>query len=72
MLVLSRFRGESIVMTTAEGRTEIKILAVGKYGKVQLGIVAPKDVAVNRTEIQLRVDKERKGTTNGVKSHLSS
>jgi len=47
MLVLSRKKGESIII-----RENIVVTVVGIRGeKVLLGIEAPKDVAVNRREV---------------------
>ncbi len=47
MLVLSRKKGESVVI---DDNIEIKILET-KEGKVKLGISAPKDVSVVRKEV---------------------
>ena len=65
MLILTRFKDESIIINTSDGCVEVTIEHVGQDGKVRLGIEAPKSIAVHRKEIQLRIDKE-KGTTNGV------
>ena len=70
MLILSRYRDESVIVTTVEGRIEITIMSV-RGDKVRLGFVAPKSVTVHRKEIQQRIDKA-KGVTNGVKSNMSS
>jgi carbon storage regulator len=56
MLVLSRKNGESIVIGGA-----IKVQVVGVNGKaVRLGIEAPKEVPVHRSEIYERI-RETKG-----------
>lgn len=57
MLVLSRRVGESIVI----GDGLIKIQVVGeKNGRIRLGIIAPKELSVNREEIQYAIDEEKK------------
>lgn len=70
MLVLSRFKDESIVITTTEGRVEISIIDV-RGDKVRLGIEAPRSVTVHRKEIQQRIDNE-KGQLDGTKSYNTS
>ena len=53
MLVLSRRKGQVIRI----GK-DIKIVVVGvsKDGRVRLGIEAPKDVTINRQEVQDEID----------------
>ena len=71
MLVLTRFKNESIILTTPVGRVEVILIDVGRDGKVCLGIKAPKSIEVHRAEIQMKIDKE-KGVTNGTEPNLSS
>lgn len=72
MLILTRLKDESIIITTPEGRIEITILKVqASRGKVSLGIEAPKRFEIHRKEIQAAIDKERKDT-NGVVTNLPS
>lgn len=55
MLVLSRFRDESIIIGD-----DIKVTVVDIRGyKVRLGIAAPADVTVHREEVYLAVLRER-------------
>ena len=71
MLVLSRFKNESIIITTPVGRVEVTLINVGRDGKVRLGIEAPKSIEVHRAEIQMKIDKEKeKGVTNGTEPNL--
>jgi carbon storage regulator len=56
MLVLTRFRNESIVIG---GNIKVQILEI-QGGKVRLGIEAPKDVTVHRAEVQQVIDEEAK------------
>jgi len=49
MLVLSRKRGESVIIGD-----DIQVVVTGiRSGKVSLGIQAPKNISVRRTEIYL-------------------
>jgi carbon storage regulator len=48
MLVLSRKTGESIVI---DGRIVVKVLDIGR-GRVQLGIDAPREIPVERSELR--------------------
>jgi carbon storage regulator CsrA len=63
MLILTRKPNESITITMPDGRqilvmvTEF-ILFAGKTRKVRLGIEAPKDITVHRTEVQDAIDRE--------------
>jgi carbon storage regulator len=62
MLVLSRRLGESIVLPDCQATVTV----VGVYGnRVRLGITAPHDVCVHRSEVGARVSVERlkSGTT---------
>lgn len=54
MLVLSRKSNESIMIGND---IEIKILGI-EEGKVKLGIDAPKDVEIYRTEIYVEIEEE--------------
>lgn len=59
MLVLSRKTNEKIVLT---GGIEVSIVQI-RGDKVRLGIVAPKEIAVHRSEIWdaiLRSEEQRK------------
>lgn len=71
MLLLTRYKDESIIMTTAEGRIEVMIMRVSTRGKVQLAITAPKTISVHRKEIQLEIDNERR-LEDGAKSNNAS
>jgi carbon storage regulator len=60
VLVLSRHRDESIIFTIPDGipaGTRIIMTVVDIRGdKVRLGIAAPIEVSINRSEIQDRID----------------
>jgi len=55
MLVLSRHRGESIIIGDGIVITIVEI----RDDKVRLGIVAPKEVPVHRQEVYDKIQKER-------------
>lgn len=51
MLVLSRKLTEAIIITLPDGRNvEIRVVDID-YGKVRLGITAPRDVPIMRQEL---------------------
>ena len=55
MLVLSRKLGESIVLPDCQ----VTITVIGLHGKrVRLGVAAPRDLPVHRTEVWARVCEE--------------
>jgi carbon storage regulator len=56
MLVLSRKAGEAIVI---DEKIIIKVIDV-QGGRVRIGIVAPKDINVNREEVQQAIDAGKK------------
>ena len=52
MLVLNRKRGEAIVIGEGHSNRDVIVSVVDICGdRVRLGIVAPSDVPVNRTEV---------------------
>ena len=60
MLVLSRYTNESIMIGD-----DVEIMIVKVQGnKVRLGIKAPRDIAVNRKEIYLKIQEEKNGKTS--------
>jgi carbon storage regulator len=61
MLVLSRRLGESIVI---DGRITVTVVAF-RGDKIRLGITAPDDVQVDRSEIHERIVWERRAQENG-------
>lgn len=60
MLVLSRRPGESIVLPDC--RATVTVLAVDG-NRVRLGITAPHDVCVHRSEVWARVSREQSQTS---------
>ncbi len=60
MLVLSRQRGESIIIDLGDGRI-IEVVVVDIRGdKVRLGTNAPKDIPVHRKEVFLTIQREQR------------
>ena len=56
MLVLSRKKGESIII---DGQIEVKVIAV-EGDTVRLGIEAPKTVSIHRQEVYKVIQKENR------------
>ena len=69
MLVLSRKRGQSIVI---DGQILISVVDLGR-GRVQIGVTAPQEMSIHREEIQQRVRSEAglTGAMPGVKLQRS-
>lgn len=56
-LVLNRCLKEGITMTLADGqKIHVRVVGFRPGPSVKLGIMAPKEVAVHRDEIQQRID----------------
>ena len=59
MLVLSRERSQTIVITTPDG-TKLTLMVVEIRGnKVRIGVDAPREFTVHRGEVQTRVDGQK-------------
>jgi carbon storage regulator len=58
VLVLSRRRGESLII--AEGEIVITVVEVRSDGSVRLGVTAPRDIPVWREEVYEAIERERK------------
>lgn len=63
MLVLSRNRGESIILGDD---VVITIVDVRGGGKVRLGIEAPRELTVHRREVYELIQAERAGLRGGI------
>lgn len=61
MLVLSRKKNEKIVLS---GGIEVSIVQI-RGDKVRLGIVAPKDVAVHRSEVWDAIERQMRDGKEG-------
>lgn len=59
MLVLTRQKNEEIVVTFPDGRRGIIGVVEIRGDKVRLGIEFPKDVEINRREVQNIIDKQK-------------
>lgn len=58
MLILSRHRDESVVITGPDGSRTIVTIVDVRGDKVRLGFAAPPEVTVHRDEVQHRIDRE--------------
>ena len=63
MLVLSRKKGESVIV---DDNIEITIIDVSENGKVKLGINAPKNISILRKEVKKAVESENREATKKV------
>lgn len=63
MLVLSRKKGESVVIAD---NIVIRVLEIRPGGQVQIGIEAPRDIPVHRMEVweQLQADRQAGGNAD--------
>lgn len=61
MLVLARKKNEKIVLT---GGIEVSIVQI-RGDKVRLGITAPKDVAVHRSEVWDAIERQMRDGKEG-------
>ena len=61
MLVLSRKKDEKIVLT---GGIEVSIVQI-RGDKVRLGIVAPKEIAVHRSEVWDAIERKMRDGKEG-------
>jgi carbon storage regulator len=57
MLVLSRRRGERIVITTPEGRQIVVEMVESNDHKARLGLQADADVVIHREEVYDRIQR---------------
>ncbi len=71
MLILTREKNESVVISPPVGKIEVVVLKVTN-GKVTLGFIAPKSVTVHRKEIQLAIERATERSSNGTESNLPS
>ncbi len=63
MLILTRRTGETLMIGD-----DVKITVLGvKGGQVKIGIDAPREIAVHRKEIYLKIKQEQDGEINGVR-----
>jgi carbon storage regulator len=68
MLVLSRKRGESVVIRCKDG-TQMKVTLVELRGdRVRLGFQAPSEVAIHREEIYAEIEKAKGQKGGGIAS----
>jgi carbon storage regulator len=68
MLVLSRFRGERIVLRVP-GYPEIVVTLVEIFrDKARIGIEAPLEVTVHREEVAVAIDREMSGLSRKVRA----
>ena len=65
MLVLSRKRGEKIIVGTSDGQIEIMVTRIQSNGKVRLGINAPAGCDILRDELGAKQEATDGPATDG-------
>lgn len=60
MLILSRVKGQSIVLTASNGEQATVLIVDVKGDRVRVGIEADSKVAVHRQEVQLEIDRHKR------------
>ena len=68
MLVLSRKKGETIII---DNKIEVKILDV-TGDKVQIGIAAPKEITVVRSELRETIEENKNSVASASRDKLAS
>jgi carbon storage regulator len=58
VLVLSRQKSEEVVFTFPDGRRGVLTVVEIRGDKVRFGVEFPKDIGINRREVQDAIDKE--------------
>lgn len=67
MLILSRKPGEALMI---DGKIEVKIVEING-DKVKLGITAPDDVMILRSELRQTIESNKESAGSAVKKNLS-
>lgn len=66
MLVLAREVNESVILSGEMGKVTVKVLSVSRISRnrdgshnaiIKLGFEAPKDVSINREEVQYAIER---------------
>ena len=65
MLVLARYKGQSLIIGWGADAVEIKIHSINNDGQVKLAIDAPKTIPIWRSEIYRRVFASSEDRENG-------
>jgi carbon storage regulator len=60
MLVLTRRKGEQLVITMGEQTVLVRVLEIAR-DRVRLGVIAPKEIAVHREEVARRIAEAENG-----------
>lgn len=69
MLILSRKKGEALVLGTPGGEIELTVVEVAG-DKVRLGIKAPGDVSVLRAELKQTAEENKGSAAKGITPEL--
>jgi len=60
MLVLTRKVSESIVIDTSDGLIEIMFVGFRDGQRVRIGVIAPNDLPVHRSEVWAEIQRNKK------------
>lgn len=61
MLVLTRKKNETVIITLPDGRTIVAVVAETRGDKVRLGFIADDDIKIHRSEVHraIRAESEK-------------
>ena len=71
MLVLSRKKEQDVLLHCTEGEIRLRILQIKSGGAVRIGIVAPQEVKILRSELDVQINGDSRGRASQPKGKVS-